>query len=346
MKSLLVSALILAAVPLLSQTGQPSKPSFDVISIKPSAPAVQGIRGGGARGNRYTMSNATLRMLLQNGYQRIAPGAPVGQIQIVGAPNWIDTERFDIQATMDCSNGVISREQVQLMVQSMLEDRFQLKAHLETRELPTYNLVVGKDGPKVKASADQSATFPTGNGPQYCGQAPATPPPALPPPPPPPGAGQRGGPLDPNFVMPRGSMMFTMNPTLGMVMRGTAVPIGTMINMLQQQVGRPVIDKTELKGLFDFVLQFSPEGLNPTGLVAGILPPPTANPPSAAATSPTAAEPIPSIFSAIQELGLKLESAKSPVEVLVIDAVQKPTTNEGRYEHHAVIRFAGRASAK
>src|SRR5215471_15802550 len=155
MKSWLVLCLILAAVPLLSQTGQTAKPSFDVISIKPSAP-VNGpsIRGGGARGNRYTMSNATLRMLLQN-YQRIAPGAPVGQIQIVGAPNWIDSDRYDIQATMDCSNGVLSRDQVQLMVQSMMEDRFQLKAHMETRELPVYNLVVGKDGAKIKASADQ-----------------------------------------------------------------------------------------------------------------------------------------------------------------------------------------------
>src|SRR5215831_19209298 len=144
MKSLLVLCLILAAVPLLSQTLQTAKPSFDVISIKPSAPANgPGIRGGGPRGNRYTMSNATLRMLLQNGYQRIAPGAPVGQIQIIGAPNWVDSDRFDIQATMDCSNGVLSSDQVQLMVQSMMEERFQLKAHMETRELPIYNLVVG-----------------------------------------------------------------------------------------------------------------------------------------------------------------------------------------------------------
>ncbi len=324
---LMVLALTLAVVPLLSETPQTAKPSFDVISIKPSGPNVAGIRGGGARGNRYTMSNVTLRILLQNGYQRIAPGAPVGQIQIIGAPNWIDSDRFDIQATMDCSNGVISREQVQLMVQSMLEDRFQLKAHMETRELPIYNLVVGKDGPKLKASADQTSTFPTGTGPQYCSPGPSTSLPPPPPPPPPPGSGQRGGPLDPNFVMPRGSMMFTMNPTVGMVMRGTAVPIGNMINMLQQQVGRPVIDKTNLKGLFDFVLQFSPEGVNVPGILAGVAPPVPANPPSGAAAPPVAGEPIPSIFTAVQELGLRLESAKGPVEVLVIDAVQKPTTN-------------------
>jgi uncharacterized protein (TIGR03435 family) len=224
---------------------------------------------------------------------------------------------------MDCSNGVLSRDQVQLMVQSMMEDRFQLKAHMETRELPIYNLVVGKDGPKLKASADQTQTFPTGPGPQYCGPAPSNPAPPPPFPPPPP----RGGPLDPNFVMPRGSMMFTTNPTLGMVMRGTAVPLGSMINMLQQQVGRPVIDKTDLKGVFDFVLQFSPEGLNMPGLLGGVAPPAPANPPPGATAPPVASEPIPSIFSALQELGLRLESTKGPVEVLVIDAVQKPTTN-------------------
>src|SRR5215813_10905326 len=158
---LMIAALAFAGIPLLSQTSQtPSptpKPSFEVISIKPSAPNLQfGIRGGGARGDRYTMSGANLRMLLQNAYGRQSTGGPPGQLQIIGGPSWMDSDRYDIQATADCSGGVLSRDQTQLMVQSMLEDRFQLKAHLETRELPIYNLVVAKDGPKLKASADQT----------------------------------------------------------------------------------------------------------------------------------------------------------------------------------------------
>src|SRR5690349_2351936 len=96
---LLIAVFASWLIPLLSQT---AKPSFDVVSIKPSAPNAMGIRGGGARGNRYTMSNATLRMLLQSGYSRIAPGVPPTQLQIVGGPNWMDSDRFDIQATVDC----------------------------------------------------------------------------------------------------------------------------------------------------------------------------------------------------------------------------------------------------
>jgi uncharacterized protein (TIGR03435 family) len=133
--ALLTAAFIFAVIPLLSQTS-PATPkaklSFEVVSIKPSAPNL-GIRGGGARGDRYTMSGATLKMLLQNAYQPIATTGTVSQIQIIGGPTWIDADRYDIQATADCSGGVLSRGQIQSMVQSMLEDRFQLKAHMETR---------------------------------------------------------------------------------------------------------------------------------------------------------------------------------------------------------------------
>ena len=127
-----------------------------MVSIKPSVPNPGGaIRiGGGARGNRYVMSSATLRMLLQTAYRPPSDGP--GQLQIVGAPSWLESDRFDIEATVDCSGGLLSPTQIPLMVQSMLEDRFQLKAHMEARELPIYNLVVAKNGPKIKASEDQT----------------------------------------------------------------------------------------------------------------------------------------------------------------------------------------------
>jgi Protein of unknown function (DUF3738) len=112
-----------AAVPLLSQTPRP-KLSFEVISIKPSGPTPPpgGIERG-TRGDRYTMGFATLRTLLQNAYQRRFV-TPIPPLQIVGAPNWIDSDRWDIEARADCSGGALSREQVQVMVRSMLEDRF------------------------------------------------------------------------------------------------------------------------------------------------------------------------------------------------------------------------------
>jgi len=92
-------------------------------------------------------------------------------------------------------------------------------------------------------------------------------------------------------------------------------------------VGRPIIDKTDLKGLFDFRFQFSLEGVTLPGLPGGLQPGPGLGPAGPAATPPTAADPVPSLFTAIQELGLRLESAKGPVPVLVVDSVQKPTEN-------------------
>jgi uncharacterized protein (TIGR03435 family) len=126
--------------------------------------------------------------------------------------------------------------------------------------------------------------------------------------------------------------MMAMSPT-GMTIRASAQPLTILVNLLQQQVGRPIIDKTELKGgLFDINLTFSPEGLVMPGLLGGLPPPaPTPVGPVGAAgpgvTPPIAADPVPSLFTAIQELGLRLESSKGPVEVLVIDSVQKPTEN-------------------
>jgi uncharacterized protein (TIGR03435 family) len=320
---LLIAAAAFAGMPLFSQTSQIPKPSFEVISIKPTAPSTNFIRGGGARGDKYTMTGASLRMLLQNAYQRPSTGGPASQLQIIGGPNWIDSDRYDIQATANCSQGVLSREQVQLMVQSMLEDRFQLKAHMETRELPIYNLVVAKDGPKIKPSADQTPPPLQAGPPQPCGPAPDPP---LTPFGPLPAPGQRGGPLDPNFVPPRGGMFMMMTPT-GLTMQAAGVPLTNMINMLQQLVGRPIIDKTDLKGLFDFKFQFSPEGVTLPSPPGGLQPGPGLGPAGPAATPPTAADPVPSLFTAIQELGLRLESAKGPVTVLVVDSVQKPTEN-------------------
>jgi uncharacterized protein (TIGR03435 family) len=91
---------------------------------------------------------------------------------------------------------------------------------------------------------------------------------------------------------------------------------GEISTTLQSWAGRPIVDKTALSGLFDFKLQFSPEGLS------GVpVPPPGIGPAGPVGAPAAAADPVPSLFTAIQELGLRLESAKGPVEVLVIDSV-------------------------
>ena len=315
-----IAAFTFAVLPLLSQTTSP-KPSFEVVSIKPSPPNL-GMRGGQPRGDRLSLVGMSLRFLLQQAFSRATGGAPIGQLTIIGGPSWMDSDLYDIEAKADCSGGALSREQMRLMMQSMLEDRFQLKAHMETREQPVYNLVVAKDGPKLKASTDQTPSPLAQGPPQPCSPAAA----ALAPLPPP---GQRGGPPDMS-AMPRGAMMMMMGPD-GMTMQAPGIPIATLVGMLGQFTGRPVMDKTDLKGLFDVKLRFSPEGLTLPGGRAGFgLQGPGAGPvPVGPGGAPitNAADPVPSLFTAIQELGLRLESSKGPVEVLVVDSAQKPTEN-------------------
>jgi uncharacterized protein (TIGR03435 family) len=330
---LFVASIAFAVAPLLSETKPQAaspKPTFEVVSVKPS-PQNLNIRGGGPRGNSVITTGTSLRNLLQQAYSKSpVAGGPIQQIQIIGGPNWIDSDLYDINAKADCSNGPIPREQMQLMMQSMLEDRFKLKARTETRELPVYNLVLGRDGSKMKMSEDQNpANVPVGP-PLLCGPAP--PPLTLPAPPPPPAPGGPGAAGFTAPALPRGALRMMIQPT-GMMMQGSATPFGNFVNMLSQFSGRPVIDKTGLKGLVDFTLQFSREGITLPGLGGGP-PPPGLGPGGLSPGGPggpggpaDAAEPVPSLFTAIQELGLRLESTKGPVEVLVVESAEKPTEN-------------------
>ena len=123
-----------------------------------------------------------------------------------------------------------------------------------------------------------------------------------------------------------------MSTPMGITMQASGVPLRNLVGTLQQQVGRPVIDKTDLKGLFDYRLQFSPEGLTLTGPAGGfpagsVVGAPGLAPAGTGALPSAAADPVPSLFTAVQDLGLKLESSKGPVKVLVIDSVQKPKEN-------------------
>ncbi len=329
MKSLKRTGIILGSLTLTSllaaaQTPQ-AKPSFEVVSIKPAPPGAM-MRGGGSRGDRLVLSSASLKMLLNLAYRR--SGDPTGNpMEILGGPDWMDSALYDVQAKADCSGGAVSREQMMLMVQSMLEDRFQLKAHVETRDLPVYNLVV-KDASKLKASADQTAP-PVVAASQPCGAAPATTAAALPPPPAP------GKPLDVS-QLPRGMVVMMMDPS-AMTLAATSTPISQVAGLLRQFAGRDVIDKTGLQGLFDITLKFSADGLSlpirvtQSPPVAGLRGAASATPGGAFTgpppAAPVAAEPVPSLFYAIQELGLRLEQGRGPLEVLVIDSVQKPSEN-------------------
>jgi uncharacterized protein (TIGR03435 family) len=199
--------------------------------------------------------------------------------RITGGPSWIDTDLFDIEAkTEGGSPGAIPRERLQPMLQSLLEDRFQLKFHWETRDTLVYALTVGKGGSRLKLSEDQSAIS------AYAANVPIE---------------QRRG------IMIR----------VGDAWVGNAVKLSDMVSFLSRQTRRPVLDRTGLEGMFDFKMNW----VLPSRPALGAPPAPEA--------TPSASDPGPSIFTAIQEIGLKLESAKTPLEVLVVDSVQKPSEN-------------------
>jgi uncharacterized protein (TIGR03435 family) len=299
----MIAALAIVAIPLRSQT-VPTKRSFGRVFIRPSSS--NPMRGGGTRGDQYTMSGASLRMLLESAYQRPAAGVATG-LQIFGGPKWIDSDRWDIHATLDCSGGAMPGEWVQSMVQSMLEDRFQLQAHMESRALPIYNLVVAKGGPKLRVSADQTPPEPARTQPQPCSETGLSPFAVV-------RSEPHGNPFDPTFVMPRGSIEMMINGS-AMTLQGSAVPLSSVIRLLRGQIGTPIIDKTNLKGLFDldFHLVVSSKVVSLQDL------------------RKKDQQRVPNesrlYLAAIQELGLSLEPAEGPVEVLVVDSVQKPAAH-------------------
>src|SRR5271163_802675 len=118
-------------------------PAYDVASIKPSKPGDQSLLL--FRPGRFSASGMTLRSMIEQAYG-------IEDDQIVGAPGWVNTQRFDIEAKVDGVDAAalenLSEDQSKLMFQSFLKDRFALKIHRETKELPVLVLVVAKGGPK------------------------------------------------------------------------------------------------------------------------------------------------------------------------------------------------------
>jgi uncharacterized protein (TIGR03435 family) len=225
--------------------------------------------------------------------QMISTAYGVQAFRVSGGPNWLPSERFDIEAKMDAATAdaleklspdqrVLTQQQ---MLQALLADRFQLTVHRETKELTIYTLVIAKGGPKLQ-EAKAGDTYP--NGGTYPDGTHA-------------GAGSMKG------------------SVLSGEVTAQAVPIAKLAQDLMQMLGHPVLDRTELTGVYDFKLQFTPDDR--------LQPPPGASP-NSRIPLPSADSNAPSLFDALQEqLGLKLESGKGPVEVIVIDHIERPSGN-------------------
>jgi uncharacterized protein (TIGR03435 family) len=289
--------------------------TFDAASVKPAAPpAGRGFNmmtppsgGPGSKDpGRIHYPNMPMKSLLMTAYD-------VKDFQIVG-PEWLNTERFDIDATMAPD---ATREQFRAMLQNLLAERFKLTVHRETKDLPMYSLLVAKGGLKIKESAEVPAP------PKDDADAPSPPPlPSQP------KIGPDGFPILPQLAGRAGIFNIMMNGRSRMIAQKQTML--DLANRLTALLSRPVTDATGLKPKYDFILTFSQEGMNgPMGPAPPPPPPAGGGLNGAPSASATEAETLPDIFGALQsQLGLRLEPKKGPVGLIVVDHVEKsPTEN-------------------
>jgi len=285
-KLFIISLSFVSASPLRAQSqSQPATaaPStivfeYDVASIKLNKSNSANI-GSRNSPDGYSITNVPLQTLIQSAFG-------MQSYQIIGAPDWFASERYDIEAKMESAvvdalqklNLDDRRLTRQRMLQALLIDRLKLTIHRETKELQIYSLVIAKNGPKIQETKPDPAT------------------PGVP--------VRRGGPSIRTSRTGSGPIILTVLHCASEDLASVFVP----------HVGRTVVDRTALAGIYDFTLQFTTDDSTVV---------PTAGAGSSA-QDPTA----PSIFTAVQEqLGLKLESGKGLVDCIVIDHVEKPSGN-------------------
>jgi uncharacterized protein (TIGR03435 family) len=237
-------------------------PSFEVATIKPTDPAHPG-RYFRVAGRKYYTHDTSLADLIDLCYG-------VHPSQIVDAPAWVRTEKFDIVGTQPGEDRP-SGQQWLAMIRNLLTERFALKLQREQRELASYVLTVDKNGPKNLTPSASTNPYP--------------------------------------------SLEFNRAPG-GLMLPARNAALSQFCQMMQQMVlDRPVVDRTGLTGKFDFVLTFLPDESQFDG-----------HPPVTA--SQVTGEPAPDLLEALRtQLGLKLEAAKVPTSVLVIEHVEHPTAN-------------------
>jgi uncharacterized protein (TIGR03435 family) len=258
----------------LTLAAQQAPPAFEVASVKRNTSGERSTSMGIQPSGRFAARSVPIRDLIGYAYGNADPFIPLPNSRVIGGPDWLDADRFDIEAVP--SGGIRPGPlQIMEMLRSLLTERFRLVAHKEQRELPVFVLTVaradGTLGPKLRRS------------PGGC---------SVP-------AEQRPGPSSCGMQRRRGYIE-AHGMTVDQILFHGLLP----------NLDRVVIDKTGLKGDFDWTLEWGAD-------------------PSTRSDDPDRSRidvPGPSIFTALQEqLGLKLEASRGPVEVLVIDSVERPT---------------------
>jgi uncharacterized protein (TIGR03435 family) len=266
-------ALFLPSQGLAQAENVSEPPAFEAASIKLNKSGDQASGMFAPGGGRFTATNCPLRSIITGVYH-------LQDYQLLDLPAWANTERYDIVAKAEAN---LRGSAIFPMVQTLLEERFHLRSHRETRQLPVYILVVSKPD-RLAESKSECAPLPSG----------------APPPPPQPGKMACGN----IFMFPEGASRIRIS--------GTKAPIDSLIDLLSRLTGRPVLNKTGLTGNYDIEVAFAAD---PNSPAAGQAPPPED------ALGP-------SLFTALYDnLGLKLESQKGPVAVLVVDTIDRPSKN-------------------
>jgi len=228
------------------------RPAFDVATVKPSSST------GGINNRRdpvlATWTKIPLNVVIEDAYE-IQPD------QLIGGPAWLKTDHWDIVGKTDAP---ATGDQQNKMLQTLLEDRFKLKVHRETRRLPEYELAVARGGRKFHEA-------PPNDDPNWNGRT----------------------------KIGRG------------LIDGQGISMTQFTLWIRGEIGRPVIDRTGLTGRYDLKLQWVPDESQP----------------NSGGEAPPTDSAGPSLFAAMHELGLNLTAIRGPVEVLVIDHLEKPSAN-------------------
>jgi uncharacterized protein (TIGR03435 family) len=272
---------IAASMTTVAQMQTPPARAFEATSIRRNPPQDR-LPVVAVLGDRLIAPNTTVRDLIRVSYL-------VEEIQISGGPGWIESERFAIEAA---TGPGVTADDARAMVRAMLADRFKLKTHTEKRDLQGFSLIAlrGNTNDRRPSGAECAPLrSPAGI-------------PAPPPPPPPPAGGQ---------ILPltAGTALSKCGTALAPGwFSARAISFEQFAILLSRTIRRPVVDRTNLTGPFDFDLMFLPESPTPSPV-------------------PVPAD-APSIFTAVQEqLGLKLDPRRVPTDVIVIDNVERPTEN-------------------
>jgi bla regulator protein BlaR1 len=270
--------------------------AFDVASIKPSkgpfVPSNSSLDPSDDYGvtNGRLSADETLAEYIEFAYK--VWGNEVQSREFSHLAKWVNIDRYTVEARAAAGNP--TKDQMRLMVQSLLADRFQLTAHFETREVPVFELRLakpGKQGPKLISHAD---------GPP-CDQ---------------PGASPVADAPGLHFACHSFSPYIDLGTKFLLGSRDVSMDVlaGTLSEILGGPLafGRPIIDKTGLTGRFDFTLEWARERRAPAGFDSSV------------ASDPIGPTPLEALRD---QLGLKLESTKAAIPILVIDKVERPSEN-------------------